>query len=79
MPDESSHADAEQRFRALVAEAGLPAPDDVEREAQSLIFYWHGPRVAVVVELDGRQPRAVGAVSARSARRSGPHGSCRSS
>ena len=48
----SSHAAAEERFRRLVAEAGLPPPDAVTREEASLTFFWNEPRVAVVVELD---------------------------
>lgn len=50
MPQPPSHHAVEQRFRALVAEAGLPAPDSVEHAPAAVTFYWHGPRVAVVVE-----------------------------
>jgi hypothetical protein len=47
------HRDAESRFRELLDAAVLPEPDDVEYEPESVIFYWHEPRVAIFVDLDG--------------------------
>lgn len=44
--------EVEARFRALVLEAELPPFDEVERRATELVFLWHGPKVAFVVELD---------------------------
>jgi len=46
-----SHQAAEARFRALVRNAGLDEPDDVEYRHDSLLFLWQGPKVAVIVEL----------------------------
>lgn len=52
MPVTPEHRDAESRFRELLAEAELPAPDAVEYEPRSVVFLWHEPKVAVFVDLD---------------------------
>lgn len=59
MSQPPSHHAVEQHFRALIADAGLPAPDAVEHEPDAVTFYWHGPRVAVVVER-GSEPELPG-------------------
>jgi hypothetical protein len=46
------HRTIEARFRELVEQADLPAPDDVEYELESVTFLWHGPKVAVAVDFD---------------------------
>jgi hypothetical protein len=46
------HRDAETRFRRLVADAGLDPPDAVEYGLDCLTFFWTGPKVAVIVDLD---------------------------
>jgi hypothetical protein len=46
------HQEIETHFRALVAEADLPPPDDVSYEPESIIFYWHAPKLAVVVDFE---------------------------
>jgi hypothetical protein len=46
------HDEIETRFRALVDEADLPAPDSVSYEPVSVTFYWHEPKLAVVVDFD---------------------------
>lgn len=46
------HRDAETRFRRLVDDAGLDAPDAVEYGPDCVTFFWTGPKVAVVVDLD---------------------------
>jgi hypothetical protein len=48
----SRHQEVETRFRALVADADLPPPDDVGYEPESVVFYWHEPKLAVVVDFD---------------------------
>jgi hypothetical protein len=55
MPPDTAAA-AEARFRRLVADADLPPPDAMTREASSLTFYWDAPQVAVVVELEDPVP-----------------------
>jgi hypothetical protein len=47
----SRHQEVESRFRELLADAELP-PDDVGYESESVVFYWHEPKVAVVVDFD---------------------------
>jgi hypothetical protein len=47
-----AHRAAEARFRALVASAALDPPDRVTYEPASLTFFWDGPKVAVVVDLE---------------------------
>jgi hypothetical protein len=46
------HHEVEARFRELVASADVPVPDDVDYEPGSVVFYWHGPKLAVVVDFD---------------------------
>ena len=46
------HLEIEARFRELVDEAELEAPDAVEYEPESVVFYWHGPKLAVFVDFD---------------------------
>jgi hypothetical protein len=46
------HRDVESRFRELLADAELPEPDDVGYEPESVVFYWHEPKTAVVVDFD---------------------------
>jgi hypothetical protein len=46
------HLEIEARFRDLVAEAELPTPDDVGYEPESVVFYWHEPKLAVAVDFD---------------------------
>ena len=46
------HSDAEARFRRLVEDAGLDPPDAVEYGAECVTFFWTGPKVAVIVDLD---------------------------
>src|SRR3954454_18733911 len=53
MQPTARHREAEARFRGLLADAGLAPPDAVEIRSEELVFYWSGPKVAVVVELDG--------------------------
>ena len=47
------HDELEARFRALVDEADLPVPDSVSYEPESVTFYWHEPKLAVVIDFDG--------------------------
>ena len=58
MPITDRHRDAESRFRKLLTDAALPAPDDVEYERESVVFFWHAPKVAVFVDFD-RSPSAA--------------------
>jgi hypothetical protein len=48
----SRHREVEARFRQLVDEAELPPPDEVGFEPASVVFYWHAPQVAVVVDFE---------------------------
>lgn len=48
----AQHLEAEDRFRALLREAGLPQPDAVDYEPGSVLFLWQEPKVAVYVDLD---------------------------
>jgi hypothetical protein len=46
------HDAAETRFRQLLRDAEVDEPDRVEYAMEELTFFWDGPKVAVVVELD---------------------------
>jgi hypothetical protein len=48
----AKHHEVEARFRELVASADMPPPDDVEYEPECLVFFWHAPKLAVVVDFD---------------------------
>jgi hypothetical protein len=52
MPSTSRHEDAERRMRALLPEAGLPQPDDVEYRERSVVLLWHETKLAVVIDLE---------------------------
>jgi hypothetical protein len=45
-------AEAEQRMRELLADAGLPEPDEVQHGDGEVKFLWYDSKVAVVVNLD---------------------------
>ena len=47
------------RFRRLVEDAGLEPPDAVTYEHESVTFFWTGPRVAVMVDLDDAEAPIV--------------------
>ena len=42
----------------MLADGEIEQPDDVEYDpaANELVFFWHEPKVAIVVELDGDGP-----------------------
>jgi hypothetical protein len=46
------HAAAERDMRELLADAGLPEPDEVDYDETSVVFLWHDRKLAVVVDLD---------------------------
>ena len=46
------HSAAERRFRQLLEDSGLEAPDRVEYDLEELVFFWEEQKLAVVVELD---------------------------
>jgi hypothetical protein len=47
-----AHEEAERRMRQLLADAGLPLPDEVQHGETSIRLLWHDRKVAVVVELE---------------------------
>jgi len=51
----------EARFRQVLAEGDMEQPDEVEFDpaANELIFFWHEPKLAVVLELDSNAPLDV--------------------
>jgi hypothetical protein len=48
----SEHEAAESAMRALLSEAGLPPPDEVEHRGRSIVLLWHETKLAVIVDLD---------------------------
>ena len=57
-PTNRTPKEVEERFREVLAEGDMAQPDDVEYDpaANELIFFWHEPKVAIVVELDSDGP-----------------------
>jgi hypothetical protein len=58
----TAHVDAEQRMRELIERAGLPEPDEVsyDFEPDEVPLVWWRPKLAVVIELDGREEQFGG-------------------
>ena len=52
MQPRPTHEAAEADFRRMVESFDLTPPDDVDYTPDSVIFLWHEPKLAVVVELD---------------------------
>jgi hypothetical protein len=48
-----THAEAEERMRELLRDNDLPEPDSVLYDDGEVVFLWHEPKRAVIVELDG--------------------------
>lgn len=61
MPSSPTHTEVERRIRRLLAESGLAPPDHVAYEPRSVVFFWHGPRLAVFVDFDAEPPEELGA------------------
>lgn len=52
MPPTSRHHHAERAFRQLIADGEFAEPDEVRYTDASVVFLWHAPHLAVVVDLD---------------------------
>lgn len=44
---------AEVKVRELLAEQGIPEPDQIEYGEDCVRLFWEGPKVVLVVDLDG--------------------------
>jgi hypothetical protein len=53
------HQEAETRFRTLLEEGGIEPPDAVEYDAESVTFFWTGPKLAVIVDLDDAEAPVI--------------------
>jgi hypothetical protein len=51
MPPSTRHHEAEVAFRRLIDDGQFAEPDEVQYEEASVVFLWHEPRLAVVVDL----------------------------
>jgi hypothetical protein len=49
------HREVEGRFRRLVADAELAAPDRVVYEPESVLFFWDADKLCVAVDFDGEE------------------------
>lgn len=60
-PANPTPPEAEEYFRATLADGEIAQPDDVEYDpaANELIFFWYEPKLAVVLELDTEAPLEV--------------------
>ncbi len=52
-------------FRAMLADEALPAPDEVGYEPDSVVFYWHEPKVAVFVDFEDDGEAAIASSTGR--------------
>jgi hypothetical protein len=55
----AQHLDAEARFREILAAQDIPSPDEVGYEPESVVFYWHQPKVAVFIDFED-EPHDMG-------------------
>jgi hypothetical protein len=51
-----SRDEAERAMRRLLREHDLPEPDDILDHKDGIMCLWHGPKVAIIVELEPRAP-----------------------
>jgi hypothetical protein len=56
MTDHARHAHAEEHFLALLAESGIPQPDEVAHLRRCLIFLWEPSKFVVLIDLDELAP-----------------------
>jgi hypothetical protein len=47
-----AHQAVDERMHALLEDAGLPAPDEVQYGHRCVRLLWHDRKVAVVIDLD---------------------------
>jgi hypothetical protein len=51
--DQPTRAEAEHAMRRLLRDHDLPEPDEIlDHEDGGIVCLWHGPKVAVVVDLE---------------------------
>ena len=53
------HLEAEVRFRAMLADAEIDPPDAVEYGYTCVRFFWNGPKVVAVVDLEDAESPVV--------------------
>ncbi len=46
------HATVERTFRALLADHGLPEPDEIAHWRDSVLFGWSDTKAIIVIDLD---------------------------
>ena len=56
MTDHARHAHAEEHFLALLAESGIPQPDEVAHLRRCPIFLWEPSKFVVLIDLDELAP-----------------------
>jgi hypothetical protein len=59
MPPTTRHHEAEAAFRRLIEDGELAEPDAVQYTREGVVFVWHEPQLAVVVEFDDEPPAAA--------------------
>jgi hypothetical protein len=54
-----THAEAEERIRQLLADNGLPKPDEVVHRPAELVLLYHEQKLAFVFELEDSGPAGM--------------------
>jgi hypothetical protein len=67
MPTIAQKHAAEQDFRCLLDDHGLPQPDSVVYDEASLRFLWHAEKLCVVVDIDENGTEWVSSVDSLTA------------
>jgi hypothetical protein len=52
LPSRPDHATVERTFRALLADHGMPEPDEVAHWRDCVLFGWSDTKAIVVIDLD---------------------------
>jgi hypothetical protein len=56
--------DAEVRVREMLADDGVPAPDEIEYGHTCIRCFWHEPKLVLVIDIDEPPPGFEAASSA---------------
>jgi hypothetical protein len=48
--------DAEMRVREMLADDGVPAPDEIEYGHTCIRCFWHEPKLVLVIDIDEPPP-----------------------
>lgn len=69
MTDDAPRREAQRRFLEILAEAELPAPDEIHWEEESTVFLWNEIKFAVYLDPDREDVSPIDELEAAQLRR----------